>query len=432
MEDDKGRTKRPHKRTFQTLLNHSKVKHLKKRDGEPLWRSDLQYDFLHGVFTNEQRVFTNSYNGEQGQTFADIYIDAMARSSKCSKVLGEKLLGDRTAAISIAMVCLLVNLGRMNTTLNFFPEMKAQLRTYHPIPSLQSQDTAEYKQLQDAPRLKSILKGACEDRKEPTSFDELRRFISEGKLPPTNPVNLVFLMSTFSSEVESRFMGDPHNFFSLIMDNRLSSSSRVQAFLWLVWAYLEPGLNPSSLARNPFGPSSPDERPQIPPLIPLSDEEVALENIDTPAEISFGNQMTLQRLAYLNGNATLSASSRPPSSTHVNSDLGSKQLTIPKPRNARERRVQSEFERLLSEKRHRRRVRRRANRDPVKDLWHRIQDIDALYDSDSSFTAREQATNNPALNAAGLGDRRGDYGEHVSALLATFRHMSNSKLPEYL
>ena len=43
--------------------------------------------------------------------------------------------------------------------------MRAQLRTYHSIPSLQAhQDPNAYKQLQDAPRLKSILKGATEDQ----------------------------------------------------------------------------------------------------------------------------------------------------------------------------------------------------------------------------------------------------------------------------
>lgn len=42
----------------------------------------------------------------------------MARSSKTSKVLRDKLLSDREAAKGMAMVCLLVNVGRMNTTLN--------------------------------------------------------------------------------------------------------------------------------------------------------------------------------------------------------------------------------------------------------------------------------------------------------------------------
>lgn len=97
-----------------------KIRHLKKEDGEPLWRRDIQYDFLKAVFDDERRVFTNNY--EKGspvkQNFADLYIDTMARSSKTSKVLRDKLLSDREAAKGMAMVCLLVNVGRMNTTLN--------------------------------------------------------------------------------------------------------------------------------------------------------------------------------------------------------------------------------------------------------------------------------------------------------------------------
>ena len=57
-------------------------------------------------------------DGTKNHTFAEIYIDAMAKSSKCSKILKEKLLQDTEGAISMAMVCLLVNVGRMNTTLN--------------------------------------------------------------------------------------------------------------------------------------------------------------------------------------------------------------------------------------------------------------------------------------------------------------------------
>lgn len=101
------------------IYSGNKVKHLKKDDGEPLWRRDIQYDFLRGVFDDPQKVFTNSYEPEkEKQTFADLYIDTMARSSKTSKILKDKLLTEHTPAKNMAMVCLLVNLGRMNTTLN--------------------------------------------------------------------------------------------------------------------------------------------------------------------------------------------------------------------------------------------------------------------------------------------------------------------------
>lgn len=96
-----------------------KIRHLKKDDGEPLWRVDIQYDFLKAVFDDPSLVFTNSWETHKPkQNFADLYIDTMSRSSKTSKVLRDKLLSDREAAKNMAMVCLLVNIGRMNTTLN--------------------------------------------------------------------------------------------------------------------------------------------------------------------------------------------------------------------------------------------------------------------------------------------------------------------------
>jgi Ino eighty subunit 1 len=96
----------------------NKIKHLKKEDGIPLWRKDIQYEFLRAIFEDDTRVFTNIEDGTKGHTFADIYVDAMAKSKKTSKILRDKLSSDRPAALSMAMVCLLVNVGRMNTTLN--------------------------------------------------------------------------------------------------------------------------------------------------------------------------------------------------------------------------------------------------------------------------------------------------------------------------
>lgn len=103
-----------------SIYSGNKVRHLKKDDGEPLWRKDIQYDFLKLIFENDKAVFTNSYEPENigKQTFANVYIDAMARSSKTSKILRDKLLSEHEPAKNMAMVCLLVNLGRMNTTLN--------------------------------------------------------------------------------------------------------------------------------------------------------------------------------------------------------------------------------------------------------------------------------------------------------------------------
>ncbi len=111
-------TRRNANGTIGSVYSGNKIRHLKKDDGIPLWRKDIQSAFLHAVFDDGNRVFTKASDGTHGHTFAEIYIDAMARSSKTSKILKEKLLSDRAAALSMAMICLLVNVGRMNTTLN--------------------------------------------------------------------------------------------------------------------------------------------------------------------------------------------------------------------------------------------------------------------------------------------------------------------------
>lgn len=113
-------TRRNANGSVSSVYSGNKIKHLKKDDGIPLWRKDIQFDFLKLVFEDENRVFTkhNDDSTERAHTFADIYLDAMAKSSKCSKILKDKLLTERPAAINMAMVCLLVNVGRMNTTLN--------------------------------------------------------------------------------------------------------------------------------------------------------------------------------------------------------------------------------------------------------------------------------------------------------------------------
>lgn len=101
-----------------SVYSGNKIKHLKKEDGIPLWRKDIQYDFLCHVFYDKTPCFTKYSDDTKGHTFAEVYVDAMAKSSKTSKILKEKLLQDQEGAISMAMVCLLVNVGRMNTTLN--------------------------------------------------------------------------------------------------------------------------------------------------------------------------------------------------------------------------------------------------------------------------------------------------------------------------
>ncbi|KAF2212633.1 hypothetical protein CERZMDRAFT_105995 [Cercospora zeae-maydis SCOH1-5] len=287
-----------------SVYSGNKIRHLKKEDGIPLWRKDIQYDFLKLVFDDKTPCFTKYSDGSKGHTFADIYIDAMAKSSKCSKILKEKLLQDQAGAISMAMVCLLVNVGRMNTTLNFFPEMRAQLRTYHSIPALQAdQDPNAYKQLQDAPRLKSILKGATEDEPQPSTMGE----IEAAPIPRTNPVNLIFVMSQYAPKISELHFPPPRDFFDLVMRPTLSSESRAKAFLWLIWWYMESDFSLDATRNNPFGQGTYGEGEEgtdalplkVPTLVALTDEQAEQENVDTDSEKHFGEVKRKERIAIL-------------------------------------------------------------------------------------------------------------------------------------
>jgi Ino eighty subunit 1 len=293
--------------SVSSVYSGNKIRHLKKEDGVPLWRKDIQYDFLKYVFEDEKKAFHKASDKSFGHTFADIYLDAMAQSSKCSKILKEKLLSDRPAAVNMAMVCLLVNVGRMNTTLNFFPEMRAQLRTYHSIPSLQlssHQDPNAYKQLQDAPRLKSILKGATEDTEQPGTIEDIKA----AAIPRTNPVNLIFVLAQFAPKISEIHFDVPRDFFDLVMKEQLSSRSRATAFLWLMWWYLESDFTLEAALNNPYGPgrrSRNSDVKDLPLLCPqfdfLTEEQAALENVDVTEEREFGELKQQERVAILNG-----------------------------------------------------------------------------------------------------------------------------------
>jgi len=128
-------TRRNASGSVSSVYSGNKIRHLKKEDGIPLWRKDIQYDFLRLVFHDDTKCFTKYSDGSKGWTFAEVYIDSMAKSSKCSKILKEKLLQDVDGALAMAMVCLLVNVGRMNTTLNCMQNVGPLLRECNANPS---------------------------------------------------------------------------------------------------------------------------------------------------------------------------------------------------------------------------------------------------------------------------------------------------------
>ena len=176
-----------------------------------------------------------------------------------------------------------------------FPEMRAQLRTYHPIPSLQYGQNQNAKLLQDAPRIKSILKGVQEDRNEPFTWEQLLECRKRGVKPLTSPVSLIFLFGTYCQKMTELHFAPPREFYDLFNRTSVSSRSRATAFLWLLWHYLETDGSPEAAAQNPFGKPEQEGTVRIPKLQHITIEQENLENLDPEEEIEYGKRMEEER-----------------------------------------------------------------------------------------------------------------------------------------
>jgi Ino eighty subunit 1 len=173
--------------------------------------------------------------------------------------------------------------------------MRAQLRTYHPIPSLQSGQEQNAKLLQDAPRIKSILKGVQEDRNEPFTWEQLLECRKRGLIPLTSPVSLIFLFGTYCQKMTELHFPPPREFYDLFNKTSFSSKSRATAFLWLLWHYLETDGSAEAASRNPFGRPEQDATVRIPKLQHITPEQEAAENEDPPEEVEYGLRMEQER-----------------------------------------------------------------------------------------------------------------------------------------
>jgi Ino eighty subunit 1 len=91
---------------------------IKRNDAEPLTREDVQYDLLNYIFSDTNAVFTNPHDkGSEKVNFSTLYISALYNSSKCSKVLKDKMTETPEFATELAKISLLTNVGRINTTM---------------------------------------------------------------------------------------------------------------------------------------------------------------------------------------------------------------------------------------------------------------------------------------------------------------------------
>ncbi|KAJ2928900.1 hypothetical protein H1R20_g8329, partial [Candolleomyces eurysporus] len=271
---------------------------LKRADGEPLTRADIQYDVLNAIFSDRTLAFTDPYNSSEDAPkvcFRDLYIKAITNSPKATKALKDKMAESSDFAEDFAMLALLVNVGRINTTMSFFPEMKTAIRTYHPIPTLQRTSG----NLQDAPRIKLILKMGLLERETqsaPNNPEDILSHARAGRIPSTSILNLIFVLSSHSSAVGTHF-SQRFDFLDVFLRTEISSQSRAQAFLWMCFNYLE---NPGSASDdydeeekpNPFADPSKNSAPS---LISLSPEEALLENVDSPEDKAHAEKLISNR-----------------------------------------------------------------------------------------------------------------------------------------
>jgi Ino eighty subunit 1 len=91
---------------------------IKRNDAEPLTREDVQFDLLNHIFSDAKAAFTSPMPGKSAKvTFSELYVSALYNSSKCSKVLKDKMVDTPAFAVELAKISLLTNVGRINTTM---------------------------------------------------------------------------------------------------------------------------------------------------------------------------------------------------------------------------------------------------------------------------------------------------------------------------
>ncbi|CCJ29405.1 unnamed protein product [Pneumocystis jirovecii] len=275
----------------EKMNSHSalKTQFLKKKEGESLLRRDIQYMFLDLVVNNDQEVFTLPQGATHKKvTFGELYVTYVRRSPKTSKVLREKLENDKTLAVALVMVALLVNIGRINTTLSHILRQEHIIRFLH------------FKRIQMI----------SEDLPEHLAWQSLLDAQKSQLRPSTNPINLIFIFVLCSTRISSLHFNSSIDFIDLFTKASFSSESRAKAFLWLCWHYLETDGSAEVATKNPFSSGNNENPLNAPNLDIITEEDAALENIDTPMELEYAAKMAEERKRYLQENENLKSNSQ--------------------------------------------------------------------------------------------------------------------------
>lgn len=258
-------------------------RHLKKPDGDYFSRNDMQYHFVSLLLSDKRLLFTNIFKDvfaksvvpipppdnkiinvsdsdydartfvfNEKLTFSQAYILSIACSTKGSKVLRDKLLLDQQIAFAACVLGVLVNVGRLNTTVNFYLEMTSQLRTFHSVPCLQY-GNSDPKALQDTPRLKSILKSLSVGN---DALDLPKVYDGKEKIENINIINLLFIICDNVSLINLKFFQKyvdvndaPTTLFGILDTSNYDADDRCNVLLWLLYIHLETDLSDDGIER---------------------------------------------------------------------------------------------------------------------------------------------------------------------------------------
>ena len=173
--------------------------------------------------------------------------------------------------------------------------MKTALRTYHPIPSLQ-RDEVSQRDLQDAPRIKGILKACFLDWEvghQPNNLKDIAKKAAAPELtrgPPTTVVTAIFNLFNEVGLVSAKYFAPGFDLLDVFYPSPLSAASRATAFLSLLSRVLESG--PAFL--DDFAAPPPVALSPAIDLQPLGAGEPA-EDVDPADELQFAADMRVFR-----------------------------------------------------------------------------------------------------------------------------------------
>ena len=177
--------------------------------------------------------------------------------------------------------------------------MRAALRTYHPLPSLQAgKHESNAKHLQDSPRIKSILKGVQDLRQEPLLFDSVVSAQQSGHFPTGSPISILFVFANYCTRISEKHFEKPDVFYEIFNGLSYTPQSRANALLWLLYHYLETDGSVEAAQHNPFGRPR-DGQFHVPPFVQATEEELAIIDKDTETEIAYAERMSRERQLYL-------------------------------------------------------------------------------------------------------------------------------------